>query len=781
MAKYGYISLINKPTRVTNETKSCIDHLFLKSDIKTTNTSFKSFIIETDITDHYTIYLNLPIESVKPCTGNKSIIRTDYDKVFQLLSFENWDNVYNYSNSNTCINNFVNTLKKHINSASSHSSKNFKRKIKPWITNGIIQSIKTRDRMKKQILNNNNNMQLRDEYKTYRNRLTRIIKITKNNYYTDQLNSCNGNIKQTWKIIRDATNTEKNNCTSNINILDDHGNVITCNKQKANEFNTFFCNIGKEITNSIPVPIDLHNVESVTPPPLNSLFLRPVNENDVIGFINSLKNDCATGMDQIPAKLIKHCHTLLTKPLVHIINIIFTTGCVPDHFKVSIVTPIFKNGSRTEKTNYRPISVINNLAKIFEKALKNRLGEFLDKNEIISKNQYGFKSSCSTTDAIYRLVNTINNHIQENKKCISVFLDLAKAFDTVCHEKLLQKLENIGIRGTVLKVFASYLEGRKQFVKIGDAISDVQLITIGVPQGTVLAPILFLIFINNLCNLNILGQIISYADDTTIICTGDDWQDVKNSVAQDMKKIRAWLDMNQLSLNVSKTKFIPFSIYNSNLPNFNEITIQDSTEKIKHTSTIKYLGLMIDKNLRWSEHSSHITNKIRKLIYKFYQLRDILSKKTILNIYNSLVESVIRYGLIIWGGAYENALNPVKVIQKTILKIILKKDPTFSSDQLFRECNCLSLKQLYILESSIFIKKNLSKFSLPTHLHNTRSVENKNIMIPKYNRTKQQNFIDYLGLSYYNNIPGYIKNINKLQKFRKILKTYIIDNIPITS
>lgn len=306
------------------------------------------------------------------------MIRTDYDKVFQLLSFENWDNVYNYSNSNTCINNFVNTLKKHINSASSHSSKNFKRKIKPWITNGIIQSIKTRDRMKKQILNNNNNMQLRDEYKTYRNRLTRIIKITKNNYYTDQLNSCNGNIKQTWKIIRDATNTEKNNCTSNINILDDHGNVITCNKQKANEFNTFFCNIGKEITNSIPVPIDLHNVEPVTPPPLNSLFLRPVNENDVIGFINSLKNDCATGMDQIPAKLIKHCHTLLTKPLVHIINIIFTTGCVPDHFKVSIVTPIFKNGSRTEKTNYRPISVINNLAKIFEKALKNRLGEFLE-------------------------------------------------------------------------------------------------------------------------------------------------------------------------------------------------------------------------------------------------------------------------------------------------------------------------------------------------------------------------------------------------------------------
>ena len=475
-------------------------------------------------------------------------------------------------------------------------------------------------------------------------------------------------------------------------------------------------------------------------------------------------------------KLIKICHIHLVEPLKHIINLIFSAGCVPQHFKESIITPVYKNGSRTDKSNYRPISVINNLAKIFEKALKSRLEEFLNINHTISNNQFGFRANYSTNDAIYTLTSSINKNLDENKKCITVFLDLAKAFDTVSHKKLITKLESVGIRGIALEVFASYLKNRLQFVKIEDKISNGHIVTTGVPQGTVIAPILFSIFINNLCQLKITGKLISYADDTAVIFSGSNWDDVVSKVSKDMAKIKNWLDSNLLALNISKTKFITFSIYNSKLPNIKQINIDNNTENLESTDKIKYLGVIVDKNLKWHDHILYITGKIRKLIHKFYNIRDILSRKTLLIVYKSLIESIIRYGIIVWGGTYENALMPVKIIQKTILKIISHKPTIYPSVLLFKEIDTLSVKHLYILEIIVHVKTHLTNYNISTYDYNTKSKENKNLNVKKYSRTQQQNFIDYLGPWYYNLIPIKLKNISNKKQFRKKLLAYIINN-----
>ena len=161
---------------------------------------------------------------------------------------------------------------------------------------------------------------------------------------------------------------------------------------------------------------------------------------------------------------------------------------------------------------------------------------------IISQNQYGSRTKLSTNDAIYKLTNIINRTLHEGRKCITVFLDLAKAFDTVSHSKLIQKLEYIGIRGKVLDVFVSYLTNRTQYVKIGDTLSSVEIVKAGIPQGTIVAPLIFLIYVNNLCNIHINGQLISYADDTAIEVTGDSWEEVEVGALQDMETILAWLD-----------------------------------------------------------------------------------------------------------------------------------------------------------------------------------------------------------------------------------------------
>ena len=211
------------------------------------------------------------------------------------------------------------------------------------------------------------------------------------------------------------------------------------------------------------------------------MFLKPVTENEIINQISTLKNNTAPGLDGISTKLIKLIHKDILLPITHIINLIFKTGQVPNYFKQSVITPIFKDGTRNKIQNYRPISLINNFAKILEKCLKDRLISFLKSKNILSKNQFGFTENVSTADAMYNLTSEITNSVNESKTCIAVFIDLANAFDTVPHQKLLDVLAHYGVRGKALEVFESYLQNRDQFLKINNTFSIPQKIKIGVP------------------------------------------------------------------------------------------------------------------------------------------------------------------------------------------------------------------------------------------------------------------------------------------------------------
>lgn len=347
------------------------------------------------------------------------------------------------------------------------------------------------------------------------------------------------------------------------------------------------------------------------------------------------------------------------------------------------MTPIFKS-FKTLIKNYRPISVINNFAKIFEKCLKDRLVGFLQTNNILSKRQFGFTGGLSTTDAVYEFTKIITHNLDNNKKCLAIFLDLAKAFDTVPHSSLLNILNMYGVRGTVLGVFESYLQNREQIVKIGATHSIPLSVQIGIPQGTVLGPVLFIAYINSLTTLNIEnGSLISYADDTVVIFSGDTWPQTRDLATRGLLRVVNWLDSFKLTLNIDKTHYIAFSITAANRPEFDTINHESLT--IKEVPFTKYLGIIIDKHLKWDQHVLKLTSNIRKLIHTFYLLRDILNKNLLINIYKSLIESLIRYGIIVWGGLYRNSLKQLNVVQNYILKVMYRKRRRYSTDLLYSE------------------------------------------------------------------------------------------------
>lgn len=775
---FGFASAINNPTRVRADGGSVLDHIFLKKSLRS-DFEYSSYILHSTLTDHYPVMINISCAKNKQTNNNLMTThvysRLEYRVFENLIKVQDWSSVLNSDDSELATQRFINILTGILTHSKVQRTYTIRerKKIKPWITNGLVDCIKKKDKMKKKLLLNYNE---RDKtvFTQYRNNLNKIIQKRKHEYYKQEIERSGNNLKKMYKVISNACNERPSKQDINLEITDSDNVKFTNNKDMADYCNKFFINVGFDMYRNIPNPATAVQINCVT---RSSMYLKPTDTNEVIGHINSLKNHCAPGIDGIDSKIVKHFHLYLTVPLVHIINLIFRTGKVPSSFKIAVVTPIHKSGDKTKINNFRPISVINTFAKIFEKCLKNRLVSFFAQNGIISQNQFGFTNGLSTTDAICELSKHVSYNLDNGQKCLAVFLDLAKAFDTVPHESLLEVLSSCGVRGAVLGVFSSYLRDRTQVVKIKDTLSDSLNIKMGVPQGTVLGPILFLAYINSLTNINLEnGSVISYADDTAVVFTGSTWTSVKNYTTKGINKIKQWLDSYKLTLNISKTKYVAFSITAMSRPDFNCIHIDNLGDDIKEVDFIKYLGVTIDKHLKWDRHVLNLSQNIRKLIYKFFILREVLSRELLLTVYKTLVESLIRYGLVAWGGLYQNSLTPLNVVQNYILKIIYRRNKRFSSALLYSE-TILDVRSLFALSTCSFIHKN-SKLKIPVnHIYNTRNNLNKHLVIPVNNTSKNLRSLTYLGPKLYNLLPLEIRSLPSLKKFNIKCKLYIAQNI----
>lgn len=723
------------PTRYS----TCLDHCMLR--LKANKKGAFISVLETTVTDHFLVLINLTnIRNLNNYNKTKRVI--DCEGALRTLEEKDIKSITQLTEPNVIVDKLINVIKDSIdtNTKSINISRS-KRTCKPWITTGILRCIRNRNKMQKNLRANPENEILKISYRRYRNYVNNLIKKLKRAYEREELAKAKSNPKDLWNTINNIAHFKPSK-SSNIDLLYTKPTV----QESINDVNVYFAEVGSNLANELNT-VHRRNIQTTlnlsqspskedterfpntstilnnysTEPQSSSFVLLDTDIEETRRVLMNLKSDSAPGWDGITTKFLKLSHKLTVPIICHLANICFKQGKFPSALKQAIITPVHKGGDRGCVNNYRPISVLTSISKILEKLINSRLVNFLNKFNILSNSQFGFRQKLSTEDAILTLTSEIVQHVDKGDKCLAVFLDLKKAFDTVSVPTLVLRLEKYGIRGVPLALFTDYLQNRKQQVKIDDYVSDlVETSSFGVPQGSVLGPTLFLLYINELCNMKIPNsKIISYADDTAIIFSGKSWDDVQKAAVEGLSIVKKWLDTNLLTLNIKKSNFICFTP--------NKRTQPDVTYQIKlHTcesfqthartctclclervSTTRYLGVIIDEHLSWHPHLDMLMNRIRKITWVFKKLRDVTTKELITKIYIALAQSVLCYAIPVWGGSTKIKFLEVERTQRRLLKVMFSLPFRHPTEELYKHGDILTVRQLYILFTVLKLHKKL--------------------------------------------------------------------------
>ena len=632
-------------------------------------------------------------------------------KFTRLINDTNLDRVTELNCPNEAYNYFLSKFKIAFDSAFPEKhvkpNKNYIKQ-ETWVTNELLESARLKNKLLKRKMERPTLDNI-ENYKTHRNRHNKLKRKIKVDYFKNQINANKHNMKNTWKILRAAINKQNDESsfpqTFLINDTEqtDHNKIATA-------FNNFYTQIGKSTSENVP-RVDKHFTSYLNHAQVNSIFIEPVDENYVLDIVSKLKPKMSSGYDNIPTKLLKQTiHPILT-PLTHIINMSLNTGIFPEALKLAKVIPIYKNSEKNLLRNYRPVSLLPGLSKVFEKVMFNKLFCFLNSHDILYKHQYGFRPKHATTHPILHFLNKCAeaNNSPNKELTMSIMCDLSKAFDVISHDILLRKLEHYGIRGIAKDWLSSYLTGRKQYVEFMDSKSDQSTIECGVPQGSILGPLLYLIYVNDIANCS-ESDIYSFADDTTLVINKQNIATLYQCANTEINNLYTWFCANRLSLNAQKTKYVVVRAPSTRC-DFEGYNLTINGEKIvrvgndRQEKSVKFLGVHIDESLNWKCHTNYINKKIAGSLYALRQAKNILPTDCLKTLYYALIQPHISYGLLAWGNSTPTTLNRTILLQKRAVRLISKAGYNSHTDPLFKSLEILKVTNLFELGALTFMHK----------------------------------------------------------------------------
>ena len=472
----------------------------------------------------------------------------------------------------------------------------------------------------------------------------------------------------------------------------------------AEEMNRFFTDLGPGLARNIPnsfLNLDLE-------PDANAVKLRLSHTDpaEVRKLLMKISDAKATGSDGVPIRFVKLCSDTVIPIIVHIINRSIDTCIVPSDWKRADVTALYKDGDRTLASNYHPISILPALSKILERVVHVQVYDYMESNSILSDAQFGFRKGHSTSSCTLHLLDNIYKSIDENKYIGVVFLDLKKAFDTVDHHIMLQKLSKYGLSANAVNWFRDYLTGREQRTKIMGSKSVFRNIVCGVPQGSILGPLLFILYINDLqCYLGD-SRINLYADDTALYVVSDTLIELILTLREELSVVEQWLAANKLTLNASKTKIMLFGTKRklNNIGNFN---ITMGGEILERVENFKYLGIVLDQHLTFSEHINKLYQKCSMKMGAIRKIRKSLDQTTALSLYKSLILSNIDYCDIVYNSSTLENLNRLQLLQNSACRTILLAPYDTHVSEMHRTLGLLPLDKRRFLHMSFDCHKSV--------------------------------------------------------------------------
>ena len=747
LQSYFFTPFILQPTRLRS--KTLIDNIFFNSlDYHSISGN-----LLFELADHLSQFLILEGFVKERSLDDIKIFKRDFknfnDREFDetVVYGHNWEEIcmLRIGDSSASFKSFLDTINFHLDEMSPSTEvtkKELKLMLKPWITKEILSKCDRRDELLNQYKNEKNTVianQLYKEYKQVRNQITKDKRRSKKAHNIAQFEKNKNSISTVWKSIRSLVNMKPGK-SSSIKLMDNNS-IISDPKIIGNIFNDHFSTLGAKVQQKIPsVEGDFRNYfkkrdrnqKDIINPEGRTFFLSPTMPEEIEKIIDKLNPSKSTGPNGIPVFILKLFKGFFAYWLSKLINLCFETGEFPLMLKLAKVIPLHKKESVFNFLNYRPISLLSVFSKIYEKAIYTRIYSYLEKYNMIYSKQFGFRGNHSVNHAVISFTEHIRSLLDKGEYVCGIFVDLEKAFDTVHHDILCEKLKFYGLRGNINKLIKSYLSDRRQFVSINGYDSDVKEVTCGVPQGSSLGPLLFLIYINDLRLALSETSCGHFADDTFIVYNSKKPKTIETVVNTELKKVSQWLRLNKLSLNAAKTELIFFRS-NRHPLNYDSISIKLNGFKLTPVDYIKYLGMYIDKFLDWNQHIQELNKKLNRANGILSKLRYNTPLDICLQVYYAIFYSYLIFGCNVWGFTSEENIKSIQVLQNKCLRIMTfapyysNVDKTYLDLKLLKVRDVIKTQQLkvvYDFHDKCLPDDLMDLFKLSSKVHKTNQILN---------------------------------------------------------